>query len=375
MAIDVRQLQNPSPKMGAPQRGRDLRTLFGQPRVSLQDRMVFTERLSLLLKTGVSLVEALRVLQQQAEASVQGEIIGALAKTLSEGKSFSAALTDHPQMFPSTYVSLVTAAEDGGFLPQVLDQLLALDEKTDQMRSRLAAALSYPAFLTVFSFAVVVFVLAVVFPKFEDLFASIHDQLPITTIFLMALSGFMRRYWILIIVGTAIAGWALGWWLNSGPGRLALDRVKMGMPLVREVYVKFYLSQTLGVLGLSLSNGVPITVALKAAQEVVNNSVFARLLDHVRRQVNEGSGIAAGFRDVAFVPAMVRQMVATGEQTGSLGLVMARIAEFYERDLGKRLTVLSKAVEPVMLIVMGVIVSLIVTALILPIFKLSRAIH
>ena len=378
MAIDLQQLQTPAPAAptaGAARRARPLQNLFGAPRVTLQQRMVFTERLSLLLRTGVSLLEALKVMQQQTEESVQAGIIGALAETISAGKSFSAALTGHPQMFPRTYVSLVAAAEEGGFLPQVLDQLLALDDKSSQMRNSIAAAMSYPAFLIVFSIAVVVFVLAVIFPKFEELFASIHDQLPITTVFLMALSAFMRRYWILILVGVAIAGWALAWWLNSEAGRRALDRLKMHAPLLRDIYVKLYLNQTLGVLGLSLSNGVPITVALKAAQEVVSNSVFARLLDDVRNRVNEGSGIAVGFSDASFVPPMVKQMVTTGEQTGKLGMVMVRIAEFYERELSKRLTVLSKAIEPVMLIIMGVVVGLIVASLILPIFKLSSAIH
>jgi len=377
MPIDLRQPHTPAPTAPPPAAAwwRGLNITFGAPRVTLQQRTVFTERLSLLLKTGVSLLEALKVMRQQTEASLEADIIGALAETISGGRSFSAALAEHPEMFPNTYVSLVAAAEEGGFLPQVLDQLLTLDEKTSQMRSSIATALAYPAFLIVFSLVVVVFVLAVIFPKFEDLFASIHDQLPITTLFLMALSSLMRRYWILILAGLAIAGWALSWWLKTEPGRLAIDRLKMRLPLLSDIYVKLYLSQTLGVLGLSLSNGVPITVALKAAQDVVSNAVFSRLLDDVRNRVNEGDGIAAGFRDSPFVPPMVRQMVATGEQTGNLGMVMARIAEFYERDLGKRITLLSKAVEPVMLIVMGLIVGLIVTSLILPIFKLSRAIH
>ena len=337
--------------------------------------MVFTERLLLLLETGVSLLEALKAMQLQTEEALLADIIGSVAQRISEGENFSAALDHHPEMFSSTYVSLVSAAEEGGFLAQVLAQLLKMDEKSSQLRSQIVSALSYPAFLIVFSVSVVVFVLVVIFPKFESLFASIHDQLPITTVALMALSSIVRHYWLLILIGLGAAAWASVFWFNSAVGKLTLDKLKMSLPLVKDIYTKIYLSQTLSVLGLSLTNGVPITVALKASQGVVSNAVFALFLSDIGTHVNEGRGIAIGFTQSPIVPPMVRQMVATGEQTGNLGLVMTRVAEFYERELSKRITLLSKAVEPLMLIVMGVVVGLIVVSLILPIFKLSRAIH
>ena len=164
-------------------------------------------------------------------------------------------------------------------------------------------------------------------------------------------------------------------WLKSDRGRLAIDRAKMRLPVIRDIYTQIYLSQTLSVLGLSLTSGVPITVALKASQGVVRNAMFSGFLDGLKQHVNEGRGIAIGFSSSPIVPPLVQQMVTTGEQTGNLGMVMTRVADFYERELAKRITVLSKAIEPIMLIVMGVVVGLIVVSLILPIFKLSRAIH
>jgi len=379
MAINI----NPTPANNQPQtqaskpakRNWNVEISFGAPTISLDQRMVFTERLSLLLETGVSLLEALKAMQQQTEEVLLADIIGSLVETISEGKSFSVALEKHPEMFSTTYISLVFAAEQGGFLPQVLTQLLRMDEKNSQLRSNIVSALSYPAFLIAFSIAVVVFVLVVIFPKFEALFASIHDQLPITTIFLMALSAFVRHYWILIIIALIAASWATITWMKSPAGKLVFDQFKMNAPIIKDIYRQIYLSQTLSVLGLSLSNGVPITVALKASQGVVKNLVFVKFLDDVRNHVNEGRGIAIGFTNTPFVPPMVRQMVATGEQTGNLGMVMSRVADFYERELTKRITILSKSIEPIMLVVMGVVVGLIVISLILPIFKLSRAIH
>jgi type II secretory pathway component PulF len=348
---------------------------FRAPRITLQQRITFTERLVLLLDTGVSLFEALKAMQHQPESPLLAGIIESITDTISEGKSFSHALGKHPEMFSSTYVSLVGAAEEGGFLPQVLAQLYKMDEKHSQMSSNIKAALSYPIFLICFSVLVVAFVLVFIFPKFDALFASIHDQLPATTLFLMALSSLLRHHWLALCTGLGLAAWAGYRWLKSTRGRLAMDRAKMRLPVIRDIYTQIYLSQTLSVLGLSLTSGVPVTVALKASQGVVRNVLFAGFLDSLKQHVNEGRGVAVGFSSSPLVPPLVQQMVITGEQTGNLGLVMTRVADFYERELTKRIAAISKAIEPIMLIVMGIVVGLIVVSLILPIFKLSRAIH
>ncbi len=359
----------------APRSSLNIELRFGPKTVSIQQRITFTERLVLLLETGVSLLEALRVLQHQSAEPLLANIIASIATAVSEGKTFSHALGQHPEMFSSTYVSLVGAAEEGGFLPQVLSQLYKMDDKNSEMSSNIRSALSYPIFLIVFSIMVIIFVLVFIFPKFEALFASIHDQLPVSTLFLMALSALIRHHWLLLLLSGGVAVWTLHRWFSSESGKLMRDRAKMRLPVARNIYTQIYLSQTLSILGMSLSNGVPITVALKACQGVVRNVMFSGFIDAVRTHVNEGRGVAFGFRNSPMVPPMVQQMVSTGEQTGNLGMVMTRVAEFYERELAKRITVLSKSIEPIMLIVMGVVVGLIVVSLILPIFKLSRAVH
>lgn len=191
----------------------------------------------------------------------------------------------------------------------------------------------------------------------------------------MFLSDVLRQHWLLTLVlaGGGLA--ALVYWLRTAAGARLLDRLKMGTPVIRDIFIQIYLNQTLSVLGMSLANGVPITVALTAAQDVVKNSVFAQFQKTILRNVEQGRGIAVGFDEAAFIPPMVRQMISTGEQTGNLALVMKRVADFYSRELDKRIAAFAKAVEPIMLMVMGVVVGLIVSALILPIFKLSRAVH
>ena len=379
MAIDFPRLE-PVAQAAAAAPGESLwarlsKIQLGSGRIGAGERMLFTERLELLLETGLSLLDALNTLHQQTSEPRVAAVLSALAATVGDGKSFSAALAQHPEMFPQTYVRLIAAAEEGSFLPQVLTQLREIDEKNNNIRSSLAGALAYPAFLIAFSAAVVVFVLVVIFPKFKDLFVSIKNELPVTTRALMFASDMLRDHWLILsIAGVAVVVMFVKW-LQSPGGVRAVDELKLRSPLIGKIFVQVYVSQTLRVLGMSLSNGVPLTVALKASQDVVSNSVFAGFLDRVLESVQQGRGIAAGFAEASFVPPMVRQMVATGEQSGNLAHVMHRIADFYERELAKRIAAFAKAVEPVMLVVMGLVVGLIVSALILPIFKISRSVR
>lgn len=344
-------------------------------RIGVRERMLFTERLALLLETGVSLHAGLKSLHEQAEDPRLVAIIGALCEEILEGNPLSAALRAHPQMFPPTYVNLVAAAENGGFLPQVLQQLIDMDEKSERLRATLFAALSYPAFLVFFSIATIVFVLVAVFPKFTEMFERIRADLPMSTLMLMALSETLRQHWLWVVgvCGALLAGAVA--WLQQPTARGAIDSLKLRIPLARELFIQIYLTQTLRVMGLSLAHGVPVVDTLQACRELIRNSVFARFIESLRVQVTEGRGIARGFEETAFIPPLVRQMIRTGEDTGNLAKVMTRIADFYDRELTKRITVLSKLAEPVMLLIMGAVVGIIVSSLILPIFKLSRAVH
>jgi type II secretory pathway component PulF len=340
----------------------------------MQERMFFTEQLSLLLETGTALHVALLALKKQVENPAMVEVIDGLFENISEGKPLSYALSQYPELFPATYVNLVAAAEDGGFLDRVLLELMRMDEKRDELKRTVVSALSYPAFLVTFSLFVVIFVLVVVFPKFADMFASIADKLPMTTLVLMKASHALTRHWapILAAVVAGVAG--LVWWLHTPAGKALLDRLKLRVFGLRDIFIRIYLIQSLRVLGLSLGNGVSIPDALASCREVVSNRVFQAFLVNVEYKVNEGSGFAAAFQQADFMPPTVKQMVTTGEETGNLPRVLGRIADYYERELAKKLAAFSRMVEPIMLIVMGGVVGLIVSSLILPIFKLSQAV-
>lgn len=350
-------------------------TLTSGERIGSADRVMFTERLTLLLETGVPLHDALRALHEQAGKPRLKAIVGQVADDIVGGQRFSEALARHPDLFPPTYINLIGASEEGGFLAEVLEQLVDMDEKQERLRSTIVSALSYPGFLIVFSILVVVFILVAVFPKFSVMFTAIYDELPVTTKVFIFASELLTKHGAVFGIGTlALAAGAL-LALRRPDVREGLDRLKLRLPLVKDIFIKIYLTRLMRVMGISLDRGVTILATLGACRDVIPNAEFQRFIGDLEVQVTEGRGIAAGFRDSPLIPVSVKQMIETGEQTGSLGRVMGRVADFYERDLTRQLNSLAKMAEPVMLLVMGVLVGTIVTSIILPIFKMSRAVH
>lgn len=343
-------------------------------RISDRERTFFTEQMALLLETGTPLQASLQALRKQLDNPAMVVLVDSLSDDIGQGLQFSAALAKHPEVFSTTYVNLVAASEDGGFMHEVLQQLLALDEKREQLKQTLVSALSYPLFLLVFALAVVVFVLVVVFPKFADLFSQIADQLPASTVFLMASSEVLQRHWVLLSIGLALALAGLKFWSATAAGARHLDWAKLNLPLLRALFVQMYLVNALRVLSLSLGNGVGMMDSLHACKYVVKNSLFQQFTGQVETQVETGNGVAAGFQGTSFIPPIVEQMISTGEETGNLPKVLGRLADYFENELSSKLNTLSRLAEPVMLLIMGGVVGVIVSSLILPIFKLTRVV-
>lgn len=350
-------------------------SIGGPPKVEARDRMFFTERLALLLDTGVPLHVALETLSRQAANPTMSKLVRSVCDAVSGGTTFAKALGEHRDAFPPTYVNLIAAAEKGGFLPTALERLRDMEERREELRSTMMSALSYPVILACFSLAVVVFVLVVVFPKFQDIFSMIHDQLPITTRWLMATSDVLRQWWIPILGGLAGTIKISRDWLKTVKGAESVDRMLFAIPGLRDIIVQLNIVQLLRVVGLSLDHGVPMVDALRSAREAVSSNRFRGFIDRVGIGIQEGRGLSAGFNSEPMIPDLVKQLIETGEESGKLPAVMSRLADFYEREWRRALDMIAKVSEPAMLLIMGCVVGLIVSSLILPIFKLSRAVH
>ena len=352
----------------------NLKSFSSAHTINHKDRKFFTEQMALLLETGSSMQASLMALKNQLSKPSMVELVAQLLDDVEQGRQFSAALAKHPDVFSKTYTNLIAASEAGGYLHEVMEQLLEMEDKKEKLRQTMMSALSYPLFLLVFAFAVVVFVLVVVFPKFADLFSQIADQLPATTVFLMATSELIQHYWLYLILGFVITITGFIAWSRSAMGKQKLDWAKLHVPFVKDIFSQLYLVQSLRVLSLSLGNGVNIIESLQACRDVVSNTLFQDFIHHVEEQVEQGKGIAIGFQNTSFIPPVVAQMIQTGEDTGNLSKVLRRLAAYYETELSNKLQTISRLAEPFMLLLMGGVVGLIVSSLILPIFKLSRAV-
>ena len=350
-------------------------SLFTNKKITNKERIFLFQQIQLLLQTGTPLYAGLNALQKQIEKPAVKELINDLINTIDEGKSFSYALSKFPDVFSSTQINLISASEEGGFMAEVLQQILDMEERREKLRNTLISAISYPGFLAFFSFAVVAFILVVVFPKFSELFAKIHDTLPATTKSLMWMSDALINHWMIVFSLFSGLLISLIYFVRSESGEVIVDKMKLTFPVIKNIFTQVYLVQSLRVMSLSLGNGVSVMDTLSDCKNTVQNRLYQKFLTEVEVKVQEGSGVSSGFAQVEFIPPLVKQMITTGEETGNLPIVMGKVADHYEAELLKYLQTLSKLAEPIMLLVMGGLVGIIVSSLILPIFSLSRAVH
>lgn len=338
-------------------------------------RKFFTEQLALLLETGNTLHGSLDILISQTDHVKMKSLIEDLHDKVTKGQPFSTALKLHPQLFSPTYITLVAAGEDGGYLPTVLEHLLEMEVKREELKSMMISAFTYPVILIIFSIIIVVFVLTSIFPKFSVMFESSSASLPMITQILMSASDFLIGYWWLMLGVIVSVSLYLQMLWKQPKVRAKIDQKLLVMPVVGGLMSRLYLTHMMRLLNLSLGNGVTLIDALTICKDATQNNAFQNFVQKLVDNVSEGKSLGVGFRESEFIPQLIKQMIQTGEETGKLPLVTGRIADYYQRELGRKLDMLSKIIEPVMLLAMGVFVAFIVSALILPIFKLSSTMH
>ncbi len=370
MALDPTLLRKAAPAASRP-------APWWRPRARLapRERRLLLEQLALMLDTGTALHAALDALTRQPGSAVLRGVVTGLRDDLAAGRTFSQALAGQPHAFDGACVNLVAAAEQGGFLPEVLAELVRLEERREALHKAIVAALAYPALLLALSLGVVVFVLVGVFPRFGALFQGLGDQLPPVTRLMLAASEGLRQHWPWLALAVPVLAAAVHLALRRPALRARLDRLWLSLPGLGPLLARLQLLRVLRVMGLSLQRGVPIVAAIRASREVVANRAFRALMADLDESVQSGSGLAPAFQRSPFVPPLAAQMLATAEASGRLPPVMLRLADHYETALARQLQLAGKLAEPVMLLVMGAMVGLIVSGLILPIFRLSRVVH
>ena len=344
-------------------------------RVSQRTLAYTTHQLADLLGGGLPLLSALTLLAKQTEQASLRRIIESLANAVRGGRPLSEALADHPTVFPPIYRSMVRAGEVGGGLEAALSRLAELGEHEADVRSRLVSAAAYPLFVLGVAVVMTIFLMAYVIPKLSLVFVETGQLLPLPTRFLLSVSAVFTRWWWLVAVGVAAAFLAARQWYASPSGRGVIDQALIAVPALGDAIRRLETSRFSRNLGTMIGQGVPILQALEVVAENLANATLRLAVGQVCDAVREGSSLASALSATGQFPVFVSNMVAVGEESGTVDAALLKVAAAYERELDRTLRTLTTVLEPVLLLVVGGIVMFIVLAMLLPVFQIGLVVQ
>jgi type IV pilus assembly protein PilC len=336
-----------------------------------QDQVVAMSReLAIMIETGVPIADALGLIAEHAEnPAIKSTMVSTLAD-VSEGRSLTEAISKHPHIFHKLYVSLVASAEVGGTLHSTLKQAAEYLEMSLEMRRKVKSALTYPAVLVVAMIAVMIFMMVFLVPRFADLFTHMGTTIPVTFKIMMAMSAFLRHAWWAVLAG--IAGTAVGIraFLRWPKGGAWLTRQILRVPILGDTVKKIVMARVLRALSTLLDSGVSMLVALDTVGQVAQNIVYEQAIMRARAQVEGGSSLTDAVNATKIFPGMVCQMIAVGEKSGRLTNVLMHVAVYYEREVDARLKALASIIEPVMIVLLGIMVGVIAISIFTPLYSI-----
>lgn len=348
-----------------------LPVLPGRGTVGRRDLLVLTQELATLISAGLPLDRALSVLTGLTEKAELKKTVGQILRAVQQGKSLAEALAEYPKIFPPLYVNMVKAGELGGFLDTALQRLAEYMERAQQVQDEVTSALTYPILLTVVGGMSVVILLTYVLPKFAVIFGDLGQALPTSTRILLGISHGLRAYWWAILLAGVGAWFGSRQYLATPQGRLAWDGWRLRVVLIGQLLRKREVGRFARTLGTLLKSGVPLLQALEVVEEVAGNQMVVRALREVRVGVREGQGIAGPLGRSGVFPTLALQMVSVGEETGRLDDMLMRVAEYYERDTYNQIKRLTSLLEPLLILVMGLIVGFVVISMLSAVFSIN----
>jgi type IV pilus assembly protein PilC len=343
--------------------------------VKLKDLAVFSKQFSAMIDSGIDVLRCLKILGRQTENSALREIIGKVQEDVSEGQNLAQAMSKHPQAFPQLYISLIRASEESGALDTVLKRLAESLESELNLRNQVSAGLKYPQAIAVAALLILTMMMIFVIPAFENMFTSLGGKLPGMTRALMAIARFMKQYWWLIVGAYIAFPITMKAVENTKGGRLAMDRLRLRMPVFGLLTQKVIVARFTRNLATMLANGIPILRALDIVDEAAGNVVYESAIQRIKESVKEGESIAGPMEASKLFPPMVPAMIAVGEETGDLDGMLSKVADFYDSEIDAFVKVLTSLLEPIMISVMGAIVGFIVISLFLPLFSLIKLVQ
>jgi general secretion pathway protein F len=334
-----------------------------------------TRQMGALLNAGIPIPQALESLGEEEENPALRRAVMGIADSVRKGAALSGALAENPALFSHLYVSMVRVGEEAGALPKVMADLADLLEHEDELRGEVLSAVAYPVFVLCFGFVTVAVLLTVVMPKLFSMLTEMATTLPLPTLILLRVSGFIHAYWIPLLIGTAVVLAGLRWYLRSPGGAEKWDGFKLELPVLGEVYRTAALSRFARTLGTLARSGVSLLPSLKIVEATIGNLVLGKLIAQVAEETRGGDSLAAPLRKLGIFPKSVVQMISVGEESGMLAEMLLKVADIEERAMRARTKTMISLLAPALILVVGAMVGFMVIAILLPIFSMSQALQ
>jgi type IV pilus assembly protein PilC len=354
--------------------GRSLNIELTKKKVKLKELSVFSRQFATMVNSGLPILRALSILADQTNNAELAKTLSACRADIEQGSSLSAAMQKHPKVFNDLYVSMVKSGETGGSLDSVLLRLADMIENEVKLRGKIKSAMTYPiavvALVTLIMSAMLLFVV----PQFKSIYSQLGGSLPMPTRVLLAVSDMFKKFWYIVIAGAFLARFLFRRWKATPAGRESVDAFKLRVPVFGSLFHKTALARFAGTLSMLLRSGVPILQALDIVSDTVNNKVISKAVADVQAAVREGESMAKPLSKHKVFPPMVVQMLAVGEETGQVDVMLEKVSTFYNQEVEASVDALTSLIEPLLIAIIGGAVGAAVIALYMPMFNIIKLI-
>jgi type IV pilus assembly protein PilC len=340
-------------------------------RIDLKALIAFNQELLVLIKAGLPIIQSLDTILERIDKGRLAEVLEVIREDIKGGSSLSDAFERHPSAFSHLYIASIRAGERTGDLVQTIRRYITFLKKTDGFKKKVITALFYPAILVSVAFVAITVLLVYVVPTFSQVYADAGTRLPTPTLVLITFTAVLKRYFPLVVAVVIFAVYLFRKWITTDPGRLALDTIMLKIPVIGDIILKYSIVSFTRTLGTIIESGIPIVESLKMSVATLNNKVLEGRMTIAIRRVEEGVSLSVAIDGARLMPSLALRMLSVGESTGSLEEMLEGISDYFEEELDQRLHLLSTAIEPAIMVVMGVLIGSIIVTMYLPVFKLA----
>jgi type IV pilus assembly protein PilC len=350
-------------------------TLFGTKKITPADIAIFTRQLATMMKAGVPMVQAFTIVADGTEHDGMRKLINELRTDVASGTNIADALSKHPRQFDELFCCLVASGENSGTLETMLDRVATYKEKTEALKAKIKKALTYPTAVIVVAIVVTAILLVKVVPQFAETFQGFGSELPAFTLLVLALSDWVQAWWLLLLMSFTVAGYLFSQ-AKQRYKRVSdwVDALSLKLPIIGTIVHDAVIARFSRTLSTTFAAGVPLVEALDSTAGAAGNAVYARGIRRIRDDVTAGQALTASIRSTNLFPVMLLQMIAIGEESGSLDDMLSKVADHYEAAVDNAVDSLSSLMEPLIMSVLGVLVGGLMIAMYLPIFMLGSVI-